>query len=977
MPEPRETKAEIEKERSARRKRLAELAGSAPAARTGSRSAKLELRPDSSELALMVVQDQRIVFVNDTVLGFLNCRRQDVVGRPIDDLLQTEEREVVVDRHHKRISGQEPLPSYSLRAVNRDGRIMLVELRAVRVDYEGRPAILCIFSDRAKQDLSREVMEAQRSIAALPKGEGTRSDSLEACLNIAVRISSSSGGTVFLQNGSGRMEPLTSHSVGQKLNRSLADALKDSDLAGALAQGDPYYPNGEDLGPRHLPTDRRDGEQTFLKALIPILSEEPAKSCLALVSQSDEGLGQTVREALEALTPLLQSIVKSIISEEADREHNNRFRTLVETMPDGLAIFDPRGRFSYANQTLARMLGLAVEEFAGRRGAEFMTPGNEPFFPEQGFGGENEQAEEYRAAWLRNDGSEIHTLNRVRPLRSARGEIKGSIAVVSDVTKSVESREALEKSEAKFRVAFDNAAVGMALVDHGGIYLEVNEAFCKMLGYAADELIGTSKNEYLLNPESGPGEYPGPLGPSPEPTQQAPQSIRMRRQNGDPLWAIQAGSLVRDPGGEPAYHIFYYIDISKQYLVDQALITTRERMNLIFRSLPLPGAIWRKGRKGLILIDFNSAMFELTQKALMESGQESPERIFTDRPDILKDLETCLETRSSCQRETEFVLDASGEVKNIHLTYTYMAPDGVLMICKDETPDRRAEAALRESEEHLRSLMEAARGFVIYRIKIDPDNGNNPTLVFVSPSAREVMGVIDPSDLDSWFEMVIPEDADKCKKAGKAGLPCAEFNDTLRVHHPAKGLRWLKVNSRILPAAQGKAVFINGLISDITDLKEAEVALREKEDELKAQATSLAESNIALRVLLQNIQQDKDTFQDTIIANVKKLVARGLESLVQSGLSRAQEAGVEAIMDSLDDVTSPFVKKLSADCLGLTKRELEVAKQVREGLSTSRIAESLGISINAVALHRKNVRAKLGIKSRKINLSVYLRNLSL
>ncbi len=170
--------------------------------------------------------------------------------------------------------------------------------------------------------------------------------------------------------------------------------------------------------------------------------------------------------------------------------------------------------------------------------------------------------------------------------------------------------------------------------------------------------------------------------------------------------------------------------------------------------------------------------------------------------------------------------------------------------------------------------------------------------------------------------------------------------------------------------------FLIDMRKDITDLKQAEVALREKEDELKTQASSLAESNIALRVLLQNLQQDKDTFQDNIITNVKKLVVGGLESLVNGGLSETQETEVESILNSIDDITSPFVKKLSADYLGLTKRELEVAKQVRAGLPTSRFAETLGVSANAVAIHRKNIRAKLGIKSRKVNLSVYLQNLS-
>jgi DNA-binding CsgD family transcriptional regulator len=85
---------------------------------------------------------------------------------------------------------------------------------------------------------------------------------------------------------------------------------------------------------------------------------------------------------------------------------------------------------------------------------------------------------------------------------------------------------------------------------------------------------------------------------------------------------------------------------------------------------------------------------------------------------------------------------------------------------------------------------------------------------------------------------------------------------------------------------------------------------------------------------------------------------------------------VEIIEAHLNDIISPFLRNLTSAYLNLTPREIEVASLVKEGKTTKEITELLNISATAVDFHRKNLRSKFGIKSKKTNLRSYLTSVS-
>ena len=159
---------------------------------------------------------------------------------------------------------------------------------------------------------------------------------------------------------------------------------------------------------------------------------------------------------------------------------------------------------------------------------------------------------------------------------------------------------------------------------------------------------------------------------------------------------------------------------------------------------------------------------------------------------------------------------------------------------------------------------------------------------------------------------------------------------------------------------------------EIEDRKRAEEALRKREVELQAQSHHLGEVNTALKVLLKQREDDKKELGENVLSNVKELISPYLERLKKSRLNTNQKTLIDILDSNLSNMISPFISKLSSKYFNLTPMEVRVANLVKEGKTNKEIAELLCISKNTVLFHRFNIRSKLGLKNKKINLRSHL-----
>jgi len=162
---------------------------------------------------------------------------------------------------------------------------------------------------------------------------------------------------------------------------------------------------------------------------------------------------------------------------------------------------------------------------------------------------------------------------------------------------------------------------------------------------------------------------------------------------------------------------------------------------------------------------------------------------------------------------------------------------------------------------------------------------------------------------------------------------------------------------------------------DITERKKAEAKLKEREKELETKSQSLEEANIALKVMLKRRNEDKKELEERILLNVKELVIPYLDKLKVTAIDERQKNYTNILESNLNDIISPFSHKLSAMFLEFTPAEIQIANLLRQGKTSKEIAELFHCASRTIAFHRNNIRKKLGLKNKKINLKSYLLSL--
>jgi PAS domain S-box-containing protein len=597
----------------------------------------------------------------------------------------------------------------------------------------------------------------------------------------------------------------------------------------------------------------------------------------------------TYEELKQRVKKLEKETAEHKRSEEALLASKEQYRTLVETMSDGLAVMDENMILTFVNDRFCQMLGYIQNELIGRSGRELYDEANEKIFKEQMARRRQGKHGSYEILFTKKDGQQVSAIISPKPIVDEEGRFKGSFAVVTDITERRQAEEALRK--------------------------------------AHDEL------EHRV--EESTAEF------------------------------VRTNEQLR-------------LEIEERKRAEKETFYEQDLLQTLLDNIPEYVYFKDKNRRFVRASNFFCDLFGCSLEDIIGKKDEDlfPEEIAEE---TANDDRHVIETGIPLVNKEEGGKSIGG---GEHWVLTTKLPwrdkkgniIGLFGISREITDRRRTEEVLRRSEERYVLATKAARvGVWDWNVQTNEFHLDQNVKAILGYSDAEI-----PNNLEVWSGYVHPDDKQPVMEAFQDHIDgkTPEFAYEHRMLHKDGSIRWIMARGTAIRDAQGNPVRVVGTDTDITQRKLAEEALKAREKELQVKTINLEEANTALKVLLDKRDEDRIELEEKVSLNMKWLVLPYLEKMRKSGLNERQETYANILGSLLNDIISPFTHELSSQHVNLTPTEIQVANLVREGKTTKEVVELLNSSTKAIEFHRGNLRKKLGLKNKKINLRSYLLSLS-
>jgi PAS domain S-box-containing protein len=290
------------------------------------------------------------------------------------------------------------------------------------------------------------------------------------------------------------------------------------------------------------------------------------------------------RRWVERATHLAFIAISRERTERAVRQLDARYRQIVDTAYEGVWLLDADARTLLVNGRTARMLGYEADELLGRRIVEFMDDASRAAAEGTFIQRLRTASEQFEFRFRRQDGTSFWALVAGSPIHDQKQEVVGALAMITDITELKQTEEALRRSEAELRVVFDNAALGMALVDAGGRVSRSNPALQQFLGHPEAELEGRPFAD-LVHPEDRQAglELHRSLLAGERDFYQI--EARCLRRDGAVVWGRMSASLVRTAGQGARSAIMMLENVTERRRMEEAVRSSERLRTLMYSAV--------------------------------------------------------------------------------------------------------------------------------------------------------------------------------------------------------------------------------------------------------------------------------------------------------------------------------------------------------------------------------------------------------
>ena len=677
---------------------------------------------------------------------------------------------------------------------------------------------------------------------------------------------------------------------------------------------------------------------------------------------------ERTRDLLEANEQLRREIDNRKREMSRRRESEAYMEAISNAAPVGIGLVKNRV-FGWVNQRMSEMLGYFADELVGQS-ARMVYESEEEFervgrikyseLEELGIG-------TIETHFKRKDGRVIDVLlcsSALNPSDLSRGVI----FTVLDITESKRAQETLQETEERFAVFMDNLPAGVLMKDEDSRVLYVNKYFKDFFG--AEAWVGHTASQNL-----------------PKEKAQAVRAADLKALREGPIKVLE--SHADSKGIERIFQTFKFpiklidgctllggiaLDITEQKLAEKASQESEEKYRRLVES-SIDGIAIVQGTE----VKFaNQGLLDMYGASKPEEviGQDFSKFVSHEQRDLLvrrgldrergKDAPNRYEFKALRQDGTEF--DAEISVNPI----TYEGKPSRQVVFRNVTARKRAEKYLRESEQKYRLLVENLPS-VVYK-------GYKDWSVDFVDDKIEVLTGYSMKEFNSrrmkWSDLIVKQDLAGARETFVKALKTDKsYVREYRIKTKSEDILWIQERAMIVCDDKGEIDYLSGVFFDVTEQKKAPEALRKSKAELLKKSRHLEEVNAALNILLKRREEDKNDFEENILANVKELILPYVEKLKNSRLHSEQMTLVGILESNMKEIFSPFVTKLSSRFLSLTPSEIKVASLIKDGKTSKEIAALLLASENTIRSHRFHIRSKLDLENKKINLRSYLRSI--
>ena len=243
---------------------------------------------------------------------------------------------------------------------------------------------------------------------------------------------------------------------------------------------------------------------------------------------------------------------------------------------------DDEARIMLINPAGCETLGYRKEELLGRDWIDIAIPEDQRGLVHKVFkeimSGDAESFEYVDSHEVVAKNGELkHILWQNSAITDKEGSITGLLISGVDITERKRAEEALQKSEERFRLAFDHANDGMCLVSPEGYFLWVNKRMCGLLGYSKDEFQAFQFNE-VTHPEDQDTGADTIKKMLKDGLGNATFEKRYLHKDGSVVWALVSTTLLVDETGNPLHFVTHITDITERKRFEESLRKNEARL---------------------------------------------------------------------------------------------------------------------------------------------------------------------------------------------------------------------------------------------------------------------------------------------------------------------------------------------------------------------------------------------------------------